>query len=276
MKSPKLAYAVWSWGLGEKSELETALRDVREAGFSYFESVLKTVRIFDNDAGEFMKVVNREKVSPVSFYFTLSGDYDADLKTVEGTLEFLGKTGVTRASIQAPGKKGGGATPGELEACARACDGITDLMTAAGITPCLHPHTNTQVMYEKEIDHLMARSRIAFGPDTAHLAAAGCDPVEMFRRYAERIRFVHLKDVKKNRELRIDVSRDEAFEIYSDFLELGAGDVDLDGVFDVLGGAGYEGWLTVELDRAPSSQRESAFRNMEYLRRNFLPRYRDQ
>ncbi len=152
-------------------------------------------------------------------------------------------------------------------------DAVAGIMEPAGIKPCLHPHTNTQVMYEDEVDYVMQRSGIAFGPDTAHLMAGGSDPVEVCKRYADRIEFVHLKDVKKDKDVSVDAAGKESFEIYSDFLELGEGDVDLIGVFDVLDSAEYEGYITVELDRAPSSQRESAFKNMEYLKKNFSPRY---
>jgi inosose dehydratase len=271
MKRPELAYAVWSWGLSEKSQLETALGDVREAGFSYFESVLKTVHIYENDAGEFMKLVNREKVYPVSFYFNLKGEEALDLEAISGTMDFLKKAGVTRASIQAPN---GPSTQEGLAALVKNLDRIVDLMAPSGVIPCLHPHTHTWVMYENEIDYVMERSKIDFGPDTAHLMAGGSDPVEVFKRYADRIKFVHLKDVMKNRDVQVDESEHEAFKIYSDFLELGEGDVDIKGVFDVLDAAGYDGYITVELDKAPSSQRESAFKNMEYLKQNFFPRYK--
>ncbi len=274
MKQPELAYAVWSWGLNEKSQLETALRDVKEAGFSYFESVMKTVEIYEDSFEEFMDLVNREKVYPVSFYFNLMGDEASDLETVKEALDFLRKAGVKRASIQAPYKEGGGASKEELEVLVRTLGGVIDLMAPDGIIPCLHPHANTQVMYENEVDYVMEHSKIAFGPDTAHLMVGGSDPVEMFKRYADRIEFVHLKDVRKNETVRVDESRNEAFEIYSDFLELGEGDVDLTGIFDVLDASGYAGYITVELDKAPSSQRDSAFKNMEYLKENFLPRYK--
>lgn len=273
MARPELAYAVWSWGLNEKSQLETALKDVKEAGFSYFESVAKTVDLYRGDFDEFWELVEREKVQPVSFYFSLKGDHAADMETISGAMDFLKKAGVKRASIQAPYKKGGGASKEELESLVKTLEAVVDLMAPEGIVPCLHPHANTQVMYESEIDFVMEGSKIAFGPDTAHLMVGGCDPVGMFKRYAGRIKFVHLKDVKKNKDVCVDESEKEAFEIYSDFLELGEGDVDLEGVFDVLDEAGYGGYVTVELDKAPSSQRESAFKNMEYLKKHFSPRY---
>ncbi len=107
MGKPKPAYAVWSWGLDDKKQFQTALRDVKEAGFEYFESVSKTIRIFESDADEFMRAVEREGVYPASFYFPFSGDAGEDFKKIENSLGFLEKVGVKRISLQAPGKKGG-------------------------------------------------------------------------------------------------------------------------------------------------------------------------
>ncbi len=108
MKRPELAYAVWSWGLQERSQLQTALRDVKEAGFSYFESVAKTVDLYRDGFDDFKELVMKEKVQPVSFYFNLAGDKSADLDVIRGALDFMQRAGVERASIQAPHKKGGG------------------------------------------------------------------------------------------------------------------------------------------------------------------------
>jgi inosose dehydratase len=129
------------------------------------------------------------------------------------------------------------------------------------------------MMYEKEIDFIMRNTDpayISLGPDTAHLAVGGCDPVEIFRRYIDRIKFVHLKDVKKNKALDIDKDKSGAFEVYSNFLELGEGEVDFASIFSIIKGAGYDGYLTAELDQSRSSNRESAFLNMAYLKKMFL------
>ncbi len=128
-------------------------------------------------------------------------------------------------------------------------------------------------MYENEIDYVMGKSKISFGPDTAHLLASGCDPVEMFKRYAGRIGFVHLKDMRQGKALRVNEKPKEAFEIYVDFLELGEGSIDFPEVFDILDKASYDGFLTVELDESRTTQKDSAFRSMAYLKKNLLPGY---
>ena len=151
-----------------------------------------------------------------------------------------------------------------------------------GISPNLHPHINTLVMFEKDIDFIMQNtnpSEFFFGPDTAHLTLGLCDPVEIFERYKARIRFVHLKDVKKRKAgsgerdmpggfkiLAGDGSDKQGFEVFSNFLELGEGEVDFPGVFKILESVGYDGYLTPELDSSRFGNKESAAMNMKYLK----------
>lgn len=274
MKREQLAYAVWSWGLQEREQLETALCDIREAGFHNFESVYLTIDLFMDEQAGFKKLVKKYGVQPVSFYFHITRSYDDYVKEIEERLGFMVNNGVSRISVQARGKKGGGATREELAKLSEALNRVGRLLVPYGIIPCLHPHNNTDVMFESDIDFVLRNTDpelVGFGPDTAHLMVGGCDPVSIMARYADRIEFTHLKDVRRNKQSE-DVSQAEGwnqtFEVYSDFLELGCGDVDLPGVFAVLDKAGYKGYLTVELDRAPVSNRESVRNNASYMERS--------
>ena len=107
---------------------------------------------------------------------------------------------------------------------------------------------------------------VGFAPDTAHLKVGLCDPVQIFERYKDRIAFTHIKDVRgalSSSGMMGDV------EIYSNFLELGEGNVDLDGVFRVLKSIDYRGYLCVELDTPPVSNKDSARKNLEYMRKHW-------
>lgn len=68
-------------------------------------------------------------------------------------------------------------------------------------------------------------------PDTAHIEAGGGDPVEVMRKYIDRIKYVHLKDYQKG-----------------EFLPLGEGHQDFEDMIKVLEDAHYDGWITIELD----------------------------
>mgnify|MGYP000168031868 CR=1 FL=1 len=274
MWQPKLAYAIWSWGVKTPEQMVTGMRDVRDAGFRYFESISAAVEMFRGTLDELKAIVDREQVFPVSFYFHQSGNLAQDVQRVRSAVDFLTAFEVKTITVQAMMKKGGGATQEELDLTVRTIEETAKVVNPCGIFPCLHPHTNTLVMYENEIDYILQRTDphcVGFAPDTAHLLAGNCDPVAVIRRYADRVKFVHLKDVKKGKKLETVKGAEMEVEVFSDFLELGAGDVDLVGCLRVLKGAGYDGYLCVELDRPPRSHRESAFANKAYLDRT-LPK----
>jgi inosose dehydratase len=77
----------------------------------------------------------------------------------------------------------------------------------------------------------MALTRINLCPDTAHIEAGGGNPVEVIKKYADRIKYIHFKDYYNG-----------------EFLPLGEGHQKFDQMIQVLDGIGYDEWLTVELD----------------------------
>jgi len=272
MLKAKFAYAIWPWGLEKKEQMITAIKDIKDAGFNYFETVATTVDLFRNDIKGFKSIMDECDVYPVSFYFWQKGDFASDVNTLEESLDFLVENNIKRISVQAPGKPGGGATDEELTLLLKTLDKIGKIAKPCEIIPCFHPHSNTVVMYEREIDFVMQNTDpeyIGFCPDTAHLTVGGCDAVEIFKRYIDRIKFVHLKDVKRNKMVNVDRNKKEGFEVYSDFLELGDGEVDFSSIFSIVKESGYDGYLTVELDKSRFSNRESVFMNMKYLKENF-------
>ncbi len=90
--------------------------------------------------------------------------------------------------------------------------------------------------------------------DTGHFAYCGADPLEMVKTYADRIRHVHLKDirpevvqkVKDNGLSFLEGVRLGAFTIPGD------GCIDFDPIFEVLEKAGYEGYMVVEAEQDPA------------------------
>jgi inosose dehydratase len=99
---------------------------------------------------------------------------------------------------------------------------------------------------------VFAASRIGFCPDTAHLAAGGGDPETLIRRYPDRIRHVHLKDLDP---------------VTGVFLPLGRGKLDFTGILAALRETGYDGWLIVELDYYDGDPAEAARVSKSFLDR---------
>ncbi len=138
---------------------------------------------------------------------------------------------------------------------------------------CYHHHMGTGVQTRAEVDRLMNDTdpevvHLLF--DTGHLYWAGDDPLDMARAYADRIKHVHLKDIRK------DVL-DRCMERKMSFLESviegaftvpGDGVIDFEPIFRTLADAGYEGWLIVEAEQDPhkANPLEYAKKARAYLR----------
>jgi inosose dehydratase len=90
--------------------------------------------------------------------------------------------------------------------------------------------------------------------DSGHFAYCGEDPVALAKTYAERIKHVHLKDirpeiVKKVKEEKLSFLtgvREGAFTVPGD------GCVDFDSIFKILEEASYEGYMVVEAEQDPA------------------------
>jgi inosose dehydratase len=88
--------------------------------------------------------------------------------------------------------------------------------------------------------------------DIAHYQQGGGDPVRAVREYKDRLLFLHIKDVEPRQPLA--GATGEQARKYR-FVELGRGNVDLQGVLKALADIRFKGWAVVELDRVPDDAR---------------------
>ncbi len=138
---------------------------------------------------------------------------------------------------------------------------------------CYHQHMGTGVQTRAEVDRLMNDTdpevvHLLF--DTGHLYWAGDDPLDMARAYADRIKHVHLKDIRKD---VLDRCMERKFSFLESVIEgaftvPGDGVIDFEPIFRALADAGYEGWLIVEAEQDPhkANPLEYAKKARAYLR----------
>lgn len=116
-----------------------------------------------------------------------------------------------------------------------------------GLRAALHNHLGSLVESQEEVEEFLARCpKCGLVFDTAHLAAANGNCLEIVRKHADRIVAVHLKDwITTNPEIGL-----EKWPQRGRFCELGAGNIGLDNaaVMRALAKAGYDGWIFVEQD----------------------------
>jgi inosose dehydratase len=141
-----------------------------------------------------------------------------------------------------------------------------------------HHHTGTYVETPAEVERIMEMTDpelVGLCFDTGHYHYGGGDVVAATEQYADRIGYLHIKDVwpeklEKVRRERIHMREAWAMDI---FAELGRGAIDFPAFFDLLRTQGFQGWMIVEQDSVGRSQRdpnwspvESARQSRDYLR----------
>ena len=140
------------------------------------------------------------------------------------------------------------------------CTGVNKLGKVAkdmGITLTFHHHMGTVVQTAAEIDRLMENTdpelfNLLF--DSGHLAYCGEDYMYILKKYVNRIKHVHLKDIRP--DVIADVkAKGESFlqgVRKGTFTVPGDGVIDFEPIFDVLAENNYEGYVLVEAEQDPA------------------------
>lgn len=126
-----------------------------------------------------------------------------------------------------------------------------------GMTLTFHHHMGTVVQTEEEIDRFMEMvdpELVFLLFDSGHLSFAGIDPEKVLKKYVNRVKHVHLKDIRRE---MVEKSRNERWSFLKGvregvFTVPGDGDVDFVPIFRILEEAGYEGWVVVEAEQDPA------------------------
>jgi inosose dehydratase len=151
---------------------------------------------------------------------------------------------------------------------------LAETMRAEGITPCLHQHVGTWIETEEETIAVLDAidpGTLALGPDTGHLAWAGCDPGSLIERYRDRVGAIHLKDMRstvaaQSREQGRNYHETAAAHLWT---EPGRGDIDLERVLAALDGFG--GWYVIDVDIADQpTPKETAVVSARWLQEQQL------
>jgi inosose dehydratase len=133
-----------------------------------------------------------------------------------------------------------------------------------GIALGYHNHMGTIGERPDELDWILDAADpkyVKLELDIAHYQQGGGDPVKAVRKYADRLLFLHIKDVENTPG---GAGGAGGYR----FVELGRGNVNVKGVFAAMRDVRFRGWAVVELDAVPDKARtpkESALINRQYL-----------
>jgi inosose dehydratase len=134
---------------------------------------------------------------------------------------------------------------------------VAHLARPFGLTTVVHPHAETHIEYEDQIEALLDQTDpnlVFLCLDTGHHAYRNGDPVRFMRKHHQRIPYLHLKSVdrdiqqKVNRE-NIPFAKAVAIDM---FCEPSSGAVDFIAFRDVLKDIQWSGWACVEQDMYPA------------------------
>lgn len=114
-------------------------------------------------------------------------------------------------------------------------------------------------------------SRVSICIDTGHMAYAGIDPIDFYRRHAERVKYFHFKDINPTIHQHVLSERIPFLTAVERkvFCPLGQGMVDWQELAKAMHETGYAGAATIEQDIDPAvslSPLEDAKASLDYLR----------
>ncbi|MGF7002941.1 inosose dehydratase [Lachnospiraceae bacterium PFB1-21] len=141
-----------------------------------------------------------------------------------------------------------------------------------GMALTFHHHMGTVVQTEAEIDKFMDmvdKELVYLLFDSGHLSFAGIDPEKVLKKYVNRVRHVHLKDIRGEMVKRSQTERWSFLKGVREgvFTVPGDGDVDFAPLFKILEEAEYKGWMVVEAEQDPAKANplEYALKARKYI-----------
>lgn len=141
-----------------------------------------------------------------------------------------------------------------------------DMAARWGIRVGLHNHLGSLVESQAQLEAFLDRCpQCGLILDTAHLAAADGDGLEIVKKYASRLVAVHLKDwLVTNPKIGLDRWGERGR-----FCELGAGNIGLDNaaILKAVARSGYSGWVFVEHDTHLQDPLKDLAISRQYIRK---------
>ncbi|MCD8217968.1 MAG: myo-inosose-2 dehydratase [Clostridiales bacterium] len=270
--------------LGKENTFEQCVSEMALAGFTGSEVGTK----YPKDPDILKKALELRKMEICNQWFSaflITKPFEEVEKEFRGQLEFLKCMGakVIGASEQSYSVQGKEDTPifGHKyvmndEEWERFCTGMNRLGKIAleeyGIALTFHHHMGTVVQDADEVDRMMENTDpryVSLLFDTGHFAYCGADPLEMATKYIDRIKHVHLKDIRP--EVVEEVKRENLSFLEGvrrgTFTVPGDGSIDFEPIFKVLEDAGYEGYMLVEAEQDPAKANplEYALKARKYI-----------
>lgn len=247
-------------------DMPGVLRDVRDAGFDGIEAGM----LCDGDHGTAGKVLSDNGLVQWSLHTGYRENYE-----VEREIKYLTALGGKFIVVSGVGNgEESGLRP--FEEAAGVLNRAGERCRDAGITFCYHNHgwEFLEVDGTSGLDRLLELTDpglVKVCVDVFWALWGGRDPLELIRRYIDRLAFVHMKDLKytgpepRPAGVLSPLFPRRPLNGQAEYAELGRGEIDLPGVWRLIAPANPE-WLVYEQDESSLPPEEAAAISRRYLR----------
>lgn len=134
------------------------------------------------------------------------------------------------------------------------CNELGAALAKLGLGLALHTEGHSVMCTARDVDLFMLLTDplyVDLCPDSAHLLLCGGDPVEIFERHRQRVSITHWKDATGAMPLDVNIDPEVHTLHRNYFCTLGAGRVDWHAWAKAHSGAGFSGWMVLEVDASP-------------------------
>ena len=259
-----------------------AITEASEAGFKAVETFNSYIREYRNDPERLKDLLEERGLVFVTISngggmktdFGIEADRRQLIEDHMSLVRFIKKFGCGHLKVNTGPRAEGGSKLETLKIMAKTANELGRQIVDEGLEFGVHPHVWNHLENTREIDTFfdLADPRyVKMVLDTGQLAMGGSDPVEMTRKYADRIIEFHLKDVRpehRNGRQGPRISRElyGNYKEYQIYFAMGEGGMDFPAIFKILKETGYTGWGTVEQDHTTATCKQDAAKSYRYIR----------
>jgi inosose dehydratase len=228
-----------------------AVSAIAAAGYEQIEIFDGNLLAYEGREAVFRDILAKNKVSLLAVYCAANFIYDEildeELFRIEKAAAFARKFGATEIALGGGATRFNGIQEGDYPKLAAALDKAAAILPH-GMRASYHPHMGSLVQTPEQLDRIMPLAKICLCPDTGHIAAGGGDPVAIVKKYADRIKYIHLKDITKE----------------GMFCPLGQGVIDFPAIIEAL--RGRDILYAIECDAYSGRPEDAAKITADYLK----------
>src|SRR5690625_3816803 len=176
------------------------IKKIADYGYGSIELFDGNLEKYENNRDEFKRILEKNNVSLLGVYVGANYIYEDALEDelwhINKTAKLAAEFGASHIVLGGGAVRATGIKDEDYILLGKGLDKAAELIENHGLIASYHPHLGSMVENPEQIDKIFSVTSIPFCPDIAHLAAGGGDPLNIIKKYYDRIKYVHLKDLK--------------------------------------------------------------------------------